>query len=93
MGTFLHVRARDSDIAPEPQPTSRTSQLSSCDAFSLFNTRSTSISVSGRGMKIGGTSLTTMSRKSHSPIIYWTGILQGPGIRERERESEVSRGT
>lgn len=61
-----------SDMAPDPQPISMNRiwiMSSHCCKMSC-----TSSSVSGRGMNTGGVIFSTMSQKSHSPMMYCTGI-------------------
>lgn len=62
---------RESDIAPVPQPTSK--KFLQLDTSSTI--RSINSSVSERGIKTGGHMDRRKSRKSHSLIIYWIGIL------------------
>lgn len=60
------------DIAPLPQPISKTRPC----FFTLCLTMSTKYSVSGRGMKTGGINCSFANLKSQSRIMYWTGTLE-----------------
>ena len=72
--TLLCLLSRARVIAPEPQPNSRhlaglfTGHIRS-DAME------TRFSVSGLGMKTDGDIFKVSPQKSHSPKMYWSGIL------------------
>ena len=60
-----------SAIAPEPVPTSRTRGAST--PRMRARQRSTTVSVSGRGISARPSTISVRRRKPHSPTMYWSG--------------------
>lgn len=87
---MLQAFKRDNVIAPVPQPTSSISQKSvKLLADTRCRTKSINISVCGSGINIGGTNFKIISRNSHWPIIYCTGILEKNDFNSEEGRKET----